>query len=58
MAYSLARREPKKEKKSYPVYQQMRQFFYQWALSEKERNEVIMALTLYIYLKRKDEGNE
>jgi CRISPR-associated protein Csm1 len=58
LAYSLARREPKKEKKSYPVYQQMRQFFYQWAVSEKERNEVMMALTLYIYLKRKDEGNE
>jgi CRISPR-associated protein Csm1 len=57
LAYTLGRMEPTGKDQEFlkEVYREMKRSLYQWALSEKERKELITALTILIYLNRKGE---
>jgi len=60
LAYYLGRMEPagKDRESLIGVYREMKRSVYQWALSAKERQEFITALTILIYLKRKEDSYE
>jgi CRISPR-associated protein Csm1 len=59
LAYVLGRMEPSGKDKECVggVYREMKQAIYQWALSEKDRQEFMTALSLIIYLNRKEEDD-
>lgn len=54
LAYLLARHEPKSNDKRYPVYVEMKKKMYEWALDKEDSRELVTAITLYIYLNRKE----
>lgn len=58
IAYLIGRLEPGKNKKE--LYIEFKETFYKWVLNEnkKDLGELETALTLIIYLNRKDEENE
>ena len=53
-AYTLARLKPK-EKELQPCYEKVRSRFYQWAVKEEERKELVTALQFIIYRMRDKE---
>ena len=53
-AYTLARLKPK-EKELQPCYEKVRSWFYQWAVKEEERKELVTALQFIIYRMRDKE---
>ena len=53
-AYTLARLKPK-EKELQPCYEKVRSQFYQWAVKEEERKELVTALQFIIYRMRDKE---
>ncbi|WP_027366209.1 type III-A CRISPR-associated protein Cas10/Csm1 [Desulfotruncus alcoholivorax] len=59
LAYVLGRMEPSGKNKELlgGVYLEMKRAIYQWALSAKDRKELITALTILIYLNRKGEDD-
>lgn len=52
-AYLLARMEPR-ERDRKEVYRAFARDMYRWAISETDRKELITAITLYIYMERKE----
>lgn len=57
LAYQLARLEPKrndseKSKSEFAVYEKFAHNIYNWARSQRDRDELITAIYLYVYLNR------
>ena len=57
LAYQLARLEPKrndseKSKSEFAVYEKFAHNIYTWARSPRDRDELITAIYLYVYLNR------
>lgn len=51
-AYTLARLEPSKYEPSRAIYERMAQKLYQWALEEKDRKALLMAISIHRYRNR------
>ena len=56
IAYLIGRVEAGEKKKD--IYTDFKEQFYKWVLNEKDLNELETALTLIVYLNRKDDENE
>lgn len=56
IAYLIGKLEPGKNKKE--LYIEFKEIFYKWVLNRKDLRQLETALTLIIYLNRKDEKNE
>lgn len=52
-AYTLARLEPKKKDPTHGVYQEFSEKMYRWAGSDEDRKELITAIYIHVYEKRK-----
>ncbi|MBO8159670.1 type III-A CRISPR-associated protein Cas10/Csm1 [Thermosyntropha sp.] len=60
LAYNLARLEPPASapEETRAAYETLRKKLYMWASSDKDRRQLITALTLFIYLNRKEKEDE
>lgn len=60
LAYNLARMEPpdRAPEKKKKAYQELRDKIYKWALDDRERQELVTAINLYIYQHRKAREDE